>query len=239
VRVGGRLLILDAGTGIRALGASLTEPLDADLLLTHTHVDHICGIPFFGPLFRPANRVVMWAGHLIPDYALPDVLADYMAAPLFPIKPGVFRAAVEYRDFRAGDDVEVRPGLVVRTAPLNHPNGATGYRIHSGSRALAYVTDTEHEPGAPDANVLDLVRGADLMIYDSTYTDEEFPAYRTWGHSTWQEGVRIADAAGVRTLVIFHHDPGHDDAFMDQVALEAEAARPGTLVAREGMTLTV
>ena len=90
----------------------------------------------------------------------------------------------------------------------------------------------------PDQNILGLIEGADILIYDSNFTDEEFPDYLTWGHSTWQEGVRLAERAGIKRLVIFHHDPSHDDAFMDQVARDAEAARPGTLVAREGMVLS-
>jgi phosphoribosyl 1,2-cyclic phosphodiesterase len=124
------------------------------------------------------------------------------------------------------------------TAPLNHPNGATGYRIDFGGRSLCYVNDTEHVEGRLDRNILELIDGADLVIYDSTYTDEEFPKYRNWGHSTWQEGVRLCDKAGAEQLVIFHHDPSHDDAFMDEVAKAAEAARPGTLVAHEGLVLT-
>ena len=102
---------------------------------------------------------------------------------------------------------------------------------------MAYITDTEHRPAGLDRNILGLVSGADVMIYDATYTDAEYPSHKDWGHSTWQEGVRLANAAGVRTLVIFHHDPGHDDDFMDQVAADAAAARPGTIVAQEGLVL--
>jgi phosphoribosyl 1,2-cyclic phosphodiesterase len=126
----------------------------------------------------------------------------------------------------------------LRTAPLNHPNNATGYRIDFDGRSVCYITDTEHVVDRPDQNILDLVDGADIMIYDSSFTDEEFPDYLSWGHSTWQEGVRLAERAGVKRLVIFHHDPSHDDAFMDQVARDTEELRPGTLVAREGMVLS-
>jgi phosphoribosyl 1,2-cyclic phosphodiesterase len=125
----------------------------------------------------------------------------------------------------------------MRTAPLNHPNGATGYRIEYGGKAIAYITDTEHTPGKLDKNVLGLIDKADIMVYDSTYTDQEYPGHVDWGHSTWEEGVRLADAAGVKTFVIFHHDPGHDDDFMDRIAEKAEAARAGTKVAVEGMVL--
>jgi phosphoribosyl 1,2-cyclic phosphodiesterase len=125
----------------------------------------------------------------------------------------------------------------VRTVPLSHPDRATGYRVEHAGKSVAYVTDTEHEPGRLDDNVLALVARADVMIYDSTYTDEEFPSRTGWGHSTWQEGVRLAAAAGVRRLVVFHHDPGRDDAALDRIAAAAAARRPGTLVAREGMVI--
>ena len=127
--------------------------------------------------------------------------------------------------------------MIINTAPLNHPNRATGYRIEYGGKIVAYITDTEHQAGRPDQNVLSLIQHADVMIYDATYTEEELPFHIGWGHSTWQEGIKLADAAGVKTFVIFHHAPEHDDAFMDRVAAEAHAARPGTLVAKEGMIL--
>lgn len=117
---------------------------------------------------------------------------------------------------------------------MPHPDGATGYRVEHAGRSVAYVTDLEHRAGLRDPAVLDLVRGADLMIYDATYTDAEFPARIGWGHSTWQEALRIADAADVGRVVLFHHDPSHDDRFMDGVARDAERSRPGTTVAREG-----
>jgi phosphoribosyl 1,2-cyclic phosphodiesterase len=101
------------------------------------------------------------------------------------------------------------------------------------------VTDTEHENGTLDAGILNLIEAADLFIYDSTYTDDEYPGYAGWGHSTWQQGMKLAEAAKVGRFVIFHHDPSHDDAFMDKIAAAADIARPGTVVAREGKLLTV
>ena len=239
VRCGDRLLIFDAGTGLRLLGNQLgdVENLDTDLFLTHTHHDHIVGLPFFGPLFNARSRVRIWAGHLDSGRNLHGTLCEFMKAPLFPVPPKSFAANVTYHDFKAGDTLQPGPGVTIRTVGLNHPNGATGYRIECNGRAICYVTDTEHIPGKPDQKILDLIAGADFMIYDSSYTDEEFPKYENWGHSTWQEGVRLAEKAGVEKLVIFHHDPSHDDAFMDQVNADAQAARPGTLVAREGMVL--
>lgn len=242
VRCGGRLLMLDAGTGLRSLGIQLLAeaPLEADLFFTHTHFDHVCGLPFFKPFFQPQNGFRLWAGHLGAGRTLQRVLREFMMAPLFPVPPEVFRARMEYRDFKAGDTLGPAPGIVVRTASLNHPDGATGYRIEYGGRSLCYVTDTEHVPGTPDRNVLGLIACADVVIYDSMYTDEEYArSYVGWGHSTWQEAVRLAKSAGVKQLVVFHHDPDHDDDRLDAIACEVEAALPGAVLAREGLTLTL
>jgi phosphoribosyl 1,2-cyclic phosphodiesterase len=240
IRCGGRLLIFDAGTGLRDLGNQLNGngPVDADLYLTHTHFDHICGLPFFAPLYTAGNKIRLAAGHLQPQTDLKRVLMEMMMAPLFPIPPTAFKADVSFFDFAAGDVLTPGDGITIRTGPLNHPNRATGYRIEYGGRSICYITDTEHLDGRRDPQIVALVRDTDLMVYDATYTDAEYPRYRGYGHSTWEEGVRLADAAAVKTLVIFHHEPGHDDDRMDAIAAEAEKIRPGTVVAREGMVLT-
>lgn len=239
VRCGGHLLVFDAGTGIRYLGDNLcgNGPLSFDLFLTHTHHDHIVGLPFFRPIFDKKNRVQVWAGHLLPEMTLSAALCQFMKAPLFPVPPQIFAADVSYHDFKAGETLSPAPGVTLRTGVLNHPNGATGYRVEFNGQSICYVTDTEHVPGKADDNVLQLIQGADIVVYDSTYTDDEFPRYVNWGHSTWQEGARLCDLADVKRLVLFHHDPGHDDDFMDNVAEAAEARRPGTTVAREGLVL--
>ena len=239
VRCGGRLLVFDAGTGLRYLGNELAEegPIEADLFLTHTHFDHIWGLPFFSPLFQAGNKFRVWAGHLLPEQSIREVLNQLMMAPLHPVPPEILRAELDLVDFRAGDSLEPVPDVTVRTASLNHPNRATGYRVEFNGKSICYITDTEHVVGETDNNVLDLIAGADIAIYDAMYTDEEFPAHIGWGHSTWQEGMRLSEAAGVKQYVLFHHDPDHDDDFMDSIAQELARLRPGSAIAREGLVL--
>jgi phosphoribosyl 1,2-cyclic phosphodiesterase len=242
VRCGERLLLFDAGTGIRYLGNRLMRdaPLDADLYLTHTHFDHVCGLPFFRPLFQPENTFRLWAGHLAGRASLKTVLWQFMMTPLFPVRPEVFRANVAYNDFSAGDTLRLSPEITLRTTPLNHPDGATGYRLEFAGRSMCYLTDTEHVAGAPDRNILGLIADADMVIYDSMYTDEEWAAGHVgWGHSTWQEAVRLCRSAGAKRLVVFHHNPDHDDDMLDAIGREVEAALPGSILAREGLELVL
>lgn len=238
IRCGQHRMIFDGGSGLRELGLELVrDPPDrVDLFFTHTHYDHVCGVPFFKPAYLGATRIDFWAGHLPPGMSLRQVLCEVMAAPLFPVPLTCFRDC-QFHDFPCGDVLQPVPGVDLRTCRLNHPNGACGYRIDYRGRSVCIITDTEHVPGTLDQTVVDFVRSADIMIYDATYTDEEFPKYVTWGHSTWQEALRVADAAGVRVAVPFHHDPNHDDAFLDRIEAAAAAVRPGTVFAREGLVL--
>ena len=240
VRCGEYRLIFDAGTGLRYLGQTLITqaPLDIDLYLTHTHFDHVCGLPFFVPFFNPRNTFRLHAGNLQPAMRLEDALCGLMMAPLFPVPLSIFGATMSFNDFVPGETFEPKPGIVVRTAPLNHPNGATGYRVDFGGKSICYLTDTEHFPDRLDDNIVRLIAGADIVIYDSMYTEAEYATRKGWGHSTWEAGVALCEAAGAGTFVVFHHDPDHDDDFMDRLAADVAAARPGTLVAREGMVLT-
>ena len=240
VGVGERRFLLDAGTGIRGAGKVFIEHdvRTIHLLLTHTHWDHINGLPFFRAAYDPKRHVRVMAGHLKgQNGGVHGALSLQMDDPMFPVPLEAMRAIVEYQDFEAGDAFQLYPDVRVRTALLNHPNRATAYRIEHAGKAVCYVTDTEHVPGKPDENVLGLIEGADLVIYDSTYTEDEFPEHVGWGHSTWNEGVRLCRAAGARRLAIFHHEPDHDDAFMDAIESEARDTWDHTVVAREGMQL--
>jgi phosphoribosyl 1,2-cyclic phosphodiesterase len=240
VRCGNRLIIFDGGTGIRELGSSLMKsgaPLNADILLSHCHIDHVNGLPFFAPFFSDVNTFRLWAGHLLPAFNLEDALRSLMSHPLFPIEVEVFQADIRYRDFHAGETLDLGDAITIKTVALDHPGGATGYRLEFGGKSFVYLTDNEIRPSGPDARLVALARGADLAVYDCTYTDGEIASKSGWGHSSWRQGLALADAAGIKKFCLFHHAPEHDDAFMDKVAFEVAAARKGTIVAVEGSIL--
>jgi phosphoribosyl 1,2-cyclic phosphodiesterase len=239
VNCGSNVLVLDCGTGARLLGKDLVERgvEDFDILFSHTHIDHIVGLPFLLPVLDSGSSITLWAGHLEGDCDLHEAISMMMQAPLFPLPLDALKARLEFKEFRRGDGIEPRPGIDIDTGRLNHPDGATGYRINFDNRSICYITDTEHVPGENDESILKLVEGADIMVYDSTYGEAEFEKCRGWGHSTWEEGARLADLAGVKVFVAFHHDPWHDDHMMDEIAGRLEKRRPGSIVAREGMVL--
>jgi phosphoribosyl 1,2-cyclic phosphodiesterase len=238
VRCGNHVLIFDAGTGIRGLGQTLIDAnlaADTDIFFSHCHLDHVIGLPFYAPLFKADSRVHLWAGHLEDQEGVEDAVRKVMSFPLFPIEVETFRAHLEFHDFRAGDKLAPRVGVSVRTMPLSHPGGATGYRVEYDGHSAAYITDIELGEGPFDEGAMVLAKGASALIIDSTYTDKEMPSHRGWGHSSWQQVVRFANEANVGKLCLFHHDPDHDDAFLDAMAAAADESRPGTLVAREGL----
>ena len=240
VRCDEHVLVFDAGTGLRPLGLELIKDKNirnVDIFITHCHLDHVVGLPFFAPLFRKGYRVRVWAGNLLPANSIERVMRMLMSSPLFPIQIEIFKAAIEFHDFKSGDVLRPQENVVLRTAPLDHPDGSNGYRLEYGGRTFALVSDTEGFPGKCDKELLSLADHADLAVYDATYTEDEIVSRIGWGHSTWLRGIRLAEKANVRHLCLFHHDPSHDDDFMDTLAAEANDARPGTVTAREGQII--
>jgi phosphoribosyl 1,2-cyclic phosphodiesterase len=231
----GDLVIFDGGTGVRSLGQSLQQeygrqPIDVHLFLTHYHWDHIQGIPFFIPLYSPTNKVSFYAhAELGP---LQDRLHGQMCKPYFPVSIDV----VGKPAFIEVDSPEVRVGdLRIRPFPMNHPQGAYGYRVESGGHVFVYASDLEHGHPQLDSVLREYAAGADILVYDAQYTPEEYEKHRGWGHSTWLEATRTAREAGVKQLILFHHDPWHNDQFLLDVGRRARAEFENTVVAAEGM----
>ena len=242
ISCGGRTLVFDAGSGLRVLGnhmASNNKIADIDLFLSHCHIDHLIGLPFFTPASEKGSHLRLWAGNVKPVGGLKEAVRKMMSYPLFPIEIEMAQGKIEFTDFEPGEILAPQSGIVVRTAALNHPGGATGYRVEHAGQSIAYITDTEISDAAFEPTMLALAKDAALLIIDSTYTDEELKHHVGWGHSSWQQTVKFADAARVQKLCLFHHDPEHDDTMLDLIATNSDKARPGTIVAREGMTIVV
>ena len=248
MRLGEETLIFDAGSGLRLLGDALLkrsgrgdrkgEPRrKLHLFFTHCHYDHISGLPFFGPFFDPAASIDIWSGHLKGPDKTERMILDYMRPPFFPVGPEVFLADIAYRDFEPGDALSPLDGVAISTLALDHHDGCVGYRIDFDGRSVCYITDTTHTPGQPDQGIIDICRDTDLMIYDGTYTDDEFPKFWNFGHSTWEEGLRLAEEAGAKRYVIFHHRPTRSDRALDGIEAEARSRMRRSWAASEGLVI--
>ena len=247
----GHMLVLDAGTGIRRLGLMLMkqaagQPVEVDLLITHTHWDHIQGFPFFVPAFVPGNRVRIWGPRSV-DKPLAKVLRGQMDPEYFPVALGDMAGDVRVTELR-GDPVDIGP-FHVEYGYLNHPGVTLGYRINVAGSVITYATDTEpyryllrqsggekgEEYGRKrDATLQSLVAGSDLYIADSQYTPDEYKAKMGWGHTCYLDALDVALDAGARRIALFSHDPMHDDDMID-----LKLAHCQELVASRGASLEV
>lgn len=241
IRCGDHVLLIDAGSGLLPAGHALKAEgrTDLALFLTHCHYDHIMGLPFFMPLYTPGSAVTVASGHTAGTMTTNEIIRSFMHTPFFPITPDMCCARLETRDFRAGDVLTPHPGIAMRTAMLNHPGNAIGYRIEWGGRSVAIVTDTEHDPGTLDPAILDLIRDVDVMLYDATFTDEEFDRFRGFGHSTWQQGVRLAKAAGARQVGFIHHAKWRTDADLTGIERLARKEFAGAFCGRDLQVIDV
>jgi phosphoribosyl 1,2-cyclic phosphodiesterase len=222
----GSLLALDAGSGIRNLGLRLDdEPRRLHILLTHLHLDHIQGLVFFAPAFRPQTELVIW-GPSSPEASLRDRIARYISAPLSPVEVRELPCDVSFRHCPEAE-WEIGPARI-RAASVTHRGPTLGYRIDDAGSSLAYIPD--HEPalgadlgGLPEEWIsgFGLARDATMLIHDGQYSDAEYPDHLGWGHSALGDSLRFARRTGAERTVLFHHDPSHSDAFLDGLAAEA------------------
>ncbi|MBI2394963.1 MAG: MBL fold metallo-hydrolase [Deltaproteobacteria bacterium] len=255
VRVGGRLLIFDGGTGLRNLGNELMKqlPVEAWIFFSHVHWDHIQGFPFFTPAFVRGNTFHLHGGRKVSG-TLESALAGQMENPSFPVHLTEMGANMTFHDLYEGEVMEIpaisgeagggEEMIRISNARGNHPDGVLAYRVDYRGKSMVYATDTEHY-AVVDPKLKKLAAGCDLLVYDSQYTPEEYAGEASggpklgWGHSTFAEAVKLAKVAGARQLVLYHHDPGQDDAAVREKERRARELFPNSLAAYEGLTLRV
>ena len=227
---GGRI-ILDAGTGIRGLGSRLEHDTGrVDILLTHLHMDHIQGLGFFRPLFEPGREIHIW-GPPSTTLDLRQRLSRYLSPPLFPVRVRELSCRLSLHHVPP-EPFEIG-SLVIEAAFVCHPGTTLGYRITEHGRTLTFLPDHEPALGARTPGIdpewtsgFHLAHGADLLIHDAQYTEEEYEEREGWGHSTIEDALRFAEATGVARLVTFHHDPDHSDDFIDDLLAQARTGHP-------------
>ncbi len=243
----GELLVLDAGTGIRALGVAMQQDAlpELHILLTHLHLDHLQGLGFFRPLFDPNVDIHIW-GPPSPVQNLAERIAMYLSPPLFPVHLDDVPARLTFHD--APDDDVTIGAATMRAGLVQHQGPTVGYRIEEDGRSIVYLPD--HEPSlgielqsqpAEWMSGYDIARNADVLLHDAQYRDHEYPAHLGWGHSGLRDTLAFAKKANVGSLVLFHHDPYHTDAELDELLVEAHKIWPATptrvWLAFEGMTI--
>ena len=252
----GHLVILDAGTGIRNLGNQLqgsAKPdvgVRADIIVSHAHWDHLQGLPYFAPFFVKGNTLTVW-GPKQGDVGMGDILKSLMQPVVFPVPLEALAATLEVRHVDA--EPIAAHGCTITAMRVRHPSVTLGYRLtFPDGKSLVYVTDDELGLGGQyevssdwRKRFVEFIGGTDLLIHDAMYTPEEYPRYAGWGHSTYTEAVKLAVEAGAKRLALFHHEPEHGDAAIDEItdrAREVAAQRKGRLevvAAAEGMQLTL
>jgi len=240
VECAGARVILDAGSGLRALGAKLnasSESIDVHVVLSHLHLDHVMGLPHFAPFSRKDAQVLIHAAEESVGADDGEALFSVVRPPLFPLDRGALPAAIGLRHYRTGACFEPAPGVRINTVALSHQGACAAIIVEGEGRKLCYVTDHEHGDQDADDRVTAAVQSADLLIYDATFTDKEWPARRGWGHSTWEEGLRLKRRAGVRLLALAHHDPDRTDEALDGLAMAAAADSQNAFFARQGLSL--
>ena len=233
------LIAFDGGSGLVNLGTEIIADgrREIDICFSHFHADHICGLPFFKPLFN-ADMTVRLHSFGTQTASLRDALNSYLQDPIFPMGLEDFEADLQFIHHDAEDTLSFG-NITVTALPIPHPGGAHALKASTGDKNFIYATDTEHTPSEPNQNLIAFMHEADLAVYDCTYDDDEFATRRGWGHSTWQEGLRLAAAAKVKKFGIFHHEPDRTDDMLIEIEKQAKTMQPSSFVTRDFMRVEI
>jgi len=249
VRAGKLLLVFDGGTGLRLLGKTLLKemPITAHLFFSHVHWDHIQGFPFFDPAFVAGNTIHLYGGNNV-SRTLEETLAGQMDHPNFPVHLTEMGAKMIFHDVNEEEPTEIDSGdgqkAVIRAAHGNHPQGVWAYRVDHAGKSFVYATDTEHY-AVVDPRLVKLAKNADILVYDSQYTPEEYAGTAGgmskvgWGHSTFDEAAKLAKASNAKKLILYHHDPTQSDAAVAEKERRAREMFASCEAAREGLSLEI
>jgi phosphoribosyl 1,2-cyclic phosphodiesterase len=245
VEIDGTLLILDAGTGICNLATELEKSknkIQTHMFITHTHWDHIQGFPFFTPAFTKGNEITLYGQNKLNNTFF-NLMKGQMAYEHFPVQLEEMAAQIDFKEVKKRDKLRINENIVVRTETNHHPGGSISYRIeYKGKRSCCYITDNEHG-SCVDNDLKAFVKGADVVIYDANFTDSEyygedgqFPRIG-WGHSTWQEGIKLMEASDAKDLILFHHAIYRTDKELYRIEQEAKKRYGRCAAAAEGMAI--
>lgn len=244
INIQGTRLIFDAGTGLRVLGEHLSQlpSVEAHLFFTHTQWDRIQGFPFFIPAFNANNCFHIYGAAGLNGASIKQRLTNQMLRPNFPVPLQVMQANLSFHNINAGHLLQI-DDITVETISLSRPSGALGYRVNWKGYSAVYATDTDHTPDSPDEGMLYLAQNADVLIFDTAYEDHNYYDPSSCSASrnpqVWQASIEAALSTNAKQIVMFHHDPAHDDQFLSKVEREMREIYPNVLMAREGMTLNV
>ncbi len=233
----GTPLILDAGTGLGRLGEFWkARQTHFHLLLSHVHWDHIQGFPFFGPAYDEKNTLSIY-GPSNTTMPLKDVLAHQMKPPYFPVGLDTLKASLSFREL--GEETFQIGTATITTMAFNHPGGVLAFRIQESTQCFVFATDMEYPHDAIPEHLIRFAQDADVLVFDAQYTPEELAKKTGWGHSTHLTAAHLAKKSGVKKVMLYHHDPSHNDAYLLKMEKEAQAIFSSSFLAREGLQLNL
>lgn len=241
VQVADQRLIFDGGTGLRSLGLQLAQqddPVEAHLFFTHTHWDRIQGFPFFHPAFDPKSQLHIYGAAALNGASIKQRLTEQMLRPNF-FKPlQAMAAQLTFHNIQPGGHIQLGD-VAIETLSLNPHTAALGYRVSWQGKSLVYASDTDPTAAEADPNLLFLATGADLLIFDGTYLDMAYADPQSHHQAPWHLGVEIAKTSGVKRLLLFHHNPCHNDSYLAQLEQHIQATFPAAALAQEGMVINL
>lgn len=240
------IVIFDAGTGIRKLGKDILNGQihRSEFILihfTHFHWDHIQGFPFFAPAYLPDQKIALFSPHYLngEPNQLKEIFNRQMHSEYFPVQLDKMGSKIQFyttEDFQS--NLSLDKSVHFRYHLHNHPGGAFSYRLDGYGKSIAFCTDIEHGE-AIDPAIVDFCQGADLLIHEAQYTDEQLAERRGWGHSSFSQAIEVAERANVKQLYLTHHDPDHSDDFLQDIEHQCQLRFPNCKLAREGMEVLV